>query len=180
MSDVSNQDSDPASSPRAGDLLVMPHSPGDPVPVGWTVEGDKMWRKADGTESDPASRPDVSEGGDRPRAADHLAAGRQWNSPLGPGIPPSETSDPASCPPDDPDLEYDPVTGYRRGDQLRGRAMAELPIACHYCRSTKYPMSWYVTREGVRIRLCDEGNACLRRKMRRDGIRLAYNQEEEK
>lgn len=43
--------SNPASSPQAGDLLVMPHAPGDSVPVGWTVEGDKMWRRADGTEA---------------------------------------------------------------------------------------------------------------------------------
>lgn len=52
--------SGPASepSPQAGDLLVMPHAPGDPVPVGWTVEGDKMWRRADGTEAQsPAKRP---------------------------------------------------------------------------------------------------------------------------
>lgn len=46
LREASNQDRDPASSPNAGDLLVMPHSPGDPVPVGWTVEGDKMWRRS--------------------------------------------------------------------------------------------------------------------------------------
>lgn len=41
----------PEAPPQAGDLLVIPYRHGDIIPAGWTVEGDKMWRRADASDA---------------------------------------------------------------------------------------------------------------------------------
>lgn len=43
------------NSPRAGDLLWMSLQEGQQPPPGWTKDGDRAWRVADGTEHVPES-----------------------------------------------------------------------------------------------------------------------------